>query len=104
MVLKFYSINIERSMRNSIINLIALLAAVFVLYFNWTNWHQVIIGVVALILYYTVTTIAWGRVVETVLPLNKNWGRVFGFLGVREHLCLFLHGARPADPSRIGGR
>ncbi len=57
-----------------------LLGAGGLLYFNWTSWHQPIIGLTALILYYAITTVAWGRVVERVLPLTKNWSRIFGFL------------------------
>ena len=53
---------------------------VVLLYFNWTLWHQVVIGFLSLILYYGVGSASWGRVVGAVLPLNKIWSRVFGFL------------------------
>jgi len=67
-------------MKKDFIYLVALILAVLLLYFNWTSWHVFTIGAIGLILYYTVSAIAWGRVVERVLPLNRVWSRVFGFL------------------------
>ena len=59
-----------------------LLLSVVLLYINWTNWRQLIIGLGSLILYYIITSIAWGRVVAAVLPLDKIWSKIFGFLTV----------------------
>ena len=42
--------------------------------------YSISIGIVGLVLYYAITAIAWGRVIEQALLLNKNWGRIFGFL------------------------
>src|SRR3989338_4740890 len=54
--------------------------SVGLLWKNWTSWHSISIGIVGLVLYYAITAIAWGRVIEQALLLNKNWGRIFGFL------------------------
>lgn len=57
-----------------------LILSVIILYFSWTSWHDIFIGIVGLILYYGMTTIAWGNVVAQVLLLNRAWSRIFGFL------------------------
>jgi len=57
-----------------------LVLSVGLLFKNWTAWHSLPIGLVSLVLYYVITTNSWGDVVARILPLNRVWSRIFGFL------------------------
>lgn len=57
-----------------------LIASVALLYGNWTGGQSFLVGVFGLILYYGVNAMAWGAVLERVLPFSAAWARVFGFL------------------------
>ncbi|MDP1709471.1 MAG: hypothetical protein Q8L21_01105 [Candidatus Komeilibacteria bacterium] len=65
-----------------------LLLSVVLLYFNWTYWYWTIVGLLSLILYYSISTVSWGAVVERALALNRVWSRIFGWL-VGFYLSIF---------------
>jgi len=58
----------------------SLVLSVLLLYFNWTSWHNFLIGAIALILYFAIGSYGWGGVVEKILPVSKRWSIIFGFL------------------------
>jgi hypothetical protein len=59
---------------------LGLLISIILLYYNWVQWQSVLIGVIALVGYYTILTINFGVLLERVLPLSLAWSRIFGFL------------------------
>src|SRR3989338_5274455 len=52
---------------NFVIWIFLLVLSVLLLYFNWIHWHQSIIGMVGLAVYFGVNAITWGAVVERAL-------------------------------------
>ncbi|MDZ4221398.1 MAG: hypothetical protein U1C18_00825, partial [Patescibacteria group bacterium] len=67
-------------MRRFLIHTTILAASVALLYANWTNGQVFLVGLVGLALYYGVNAIAWGAVLERVLPFDRLWSMVFGWL------------------------
>ncbi|OJI06311.1 hypothetical protein BK004_04060 [bacterium CG10_46_32] len=67
-------------MRRSIIQTLLLFASVALLYSNWTGSKSFVVGLVGLAVYYGLQAICWGVVLERILPFNRAWASVFGFL------------------------